>query len=346
MKEKTQKEFLQTLEKLINIPSPSGYFHEAAAFIRQYLEKFGGEIKQYPHGGIEYRPIPQQNGQQIGFCAHYDTLGLAVRHIGDDGKIRVVQIGGMPWSAVEGEYVQIHTADKKTYSGTILHDKPSTHAYGTVDKDERSSENIWLRLDEKVSSRAEVNQLGIFPGDFISLHPHFVYTESGYIKSRHIDDKAGVCLLLSLISELHENNSFPQNTNLVFAFSPAEEIGKGALFIKGLDELLLVDIGIVGDLHSSREDAVSIVAQDSTGPFDYEFRNRLVNLARQHEIDFELDVFVHYGSDSEAVLKRGENTRTALIGPGTDASHAMERTHINGIKASFQLIHEYIKTLI
>lgn len=342
MNEKTQKLFLQTLEELVHIPSPSGYFQAASNFICQYLAKLGGEITKYPHGGIEYRPKPRQNQRQIGLCAHYDTLGLMVRHIEKEGTIRVVQVGSMPWSAIEGEYVNIHTSQQQVYSGTILHDKPSTHAYDDVDQEKRHLENMHLRLDDKISSRADVQNLGICPGDFISLAPHFTYTKSGYIKSRHIDDKAGVSILLCLINDLHENNQWPPHHDLVFAFSPAEEIGKGALFLKDLDELLLIDIGIVGDLHASRENAVSIVAKDSTGPFNLELRQHLVNLAKQHQIDFELDVFVHYGSDSEAVLKRGENTKTALIGPGTDASHAMERTHIDAIKATYRLTKEYL----
>ncbi|PCJ16835.1 MAG: hypothetical protein COB02_15145 [Candidatus Cloacimonadota bacterium] len=344
MKEQYQKYFLDILKSLIETPSPSGYTFHVRNLILKELEEYKslGEVKVYKNNGIEFIFNSSKTENRRAICSHFDTLGLFLSHIETDGMIRLDMIGGYPWTAVEGEYVKIHTMDNKTYTGTILFHKASTHIYGSsYDQEPRKQDLMYLRLDEKVSSIEDVNNLGIFLGDFVSLDPRFVYTNSGFLKSRHLDNKTGIALILTMMKQIKEQNLQNKIGHFRCIFTSGEEIGKGANFVKDLDELLIVDNAVVGKTQNSLEDKVTICVKDSTGPFDYSFKKHLINMSKSNQIDYVLDVYKRYGCDSETVLKLGVDVRTALIGPGIDASHSYERTHIDALTHTFLLMINY-----
>ena len=345
MNEQSRTVFIQNLKELLDIPSPSGYTDRARDWLLQKIRGItsGYQINTYANNGIEVL-IPGNGGRiSRGVCSHYDTLGLYVASVGKDGKIRPGKVGGYPWTAVEGESVTIHAYGGQEYSGTVLFDKASTHIYGSAyEKEPRTNETMWIRLDEMAKSEDEVRALGIDMGAFVSLRTHFEMTNSGYLKGRHLDNKGGVALLLTLLQELAEGEEKQLVHPLRIILTAGEEIGRGALFVKGLEELLIVDNAVVGDGQQSEENKVTICVRDSTGPFDPDLIKKLDLLAKQNEIASVFDIFKSYGSDAELVTRRGEDTKTALIGAGISASHSWERTHIKAFEETWKLLRAYV----
>jgi putative aminopeptidase FrvX len=240
--------------------------------------------------------------------------------------------------SIEGCYCKIHTRDGQIYTGTILIKSSSVHSYDDAKTLERTDRNMLVRIDEIVKSKEDVLALGINSGDYISFDAKFEHTENGYIKSRHLDDKASVAVLLGLLKEMSEAKLVPER-RLKLLISNHEEVGYGASWLPSdITDFVAVDMGAIGDDLNGSEFAVSICAKDSTGPYDYELTNQLITLAKENELDYVVDIFPHYGSDVSAALRGGNNIRGALIGQGIHASHGMERAHEKGLENTFKLI--------
>lgn len=334
---------IDTFEALVNIPSPSGFTQSSIEYVEKAAISFGYSCERTEKGGLIIT-VPGKSEDTIGLSAHIDTLGAMVRSINESGTLNLLPIGGYMMEAIEGTYCKIHTRDGRTYTGTISTTMPSVHTYDDAKNLERVPKNMIVTIDECVSKKADVLNLGIQSGDFISLDPCFVHTESGFIKSRHIDDKASVAVLLGVLKNLSDQGSVPKNT-LKFVISNYEEIGHGSSYIPSeIKEFLAVDMGAIGADLNGDEYTVSICAMDSSGPYDYELTNRLIKLAQENGIDYAIDIFPHYGSDVSAALRGGSNIRGALIGQGVHASHGIERTHEKGLQATFQLVMSYIET--
>lgn len=329
------------LEKIINIPSPSGYTGEVLKAVQDEAQSFGYSSTYNRKGGLIIE-VPGQTKEVLGLSAHVDTLGAMVRSITSQGMLNIVLVGGFMMESIEGMYCKVHTRTGKTYTGTILTKEPSVHTYDNARTLERKAKNMEVRLDEMVESEDDVLNLDISAGDYISFDPMFVYTESGYIKSRHLDDKASVAVLLGVLKDISESGKLPKRT-LKLVISNYEEVGFGASWIpEDIEEFIAVDMGALGDDLTGGEQKVSICAQDSSGPYDYEMTSRLIAIAKEQNIDFAVDVFPHYGSDVGAAIRGGNNIRGALIGQGVHASHGTERTHIKGMEQTLKLIKGYI----
>lgn len=332
---------IKTLETLVNIPSPSGYTKEIMEFVKAEALSFGYSSEYNNKGGLIIS-VKGKTEETLGLSAHVDTLGAMVRSIDSDGNLRFTLVGGYTMHSVEGAYCTIHTRDGRSYSGTILIKSHSVHSFDDARTIERNDRNMLVRIDEPVKSKEDVLALGINSGDYISFDPKFQYTDSGFIKSRHLDDKASVAILLGILKEMSENKIVPDK-NLLILISNYEEVGFGASWLpKEITELLAVDMGAVGDDLNGSEYTVTICAKDSRGPYDYEMTNRLIQLAKENNIDYVVDIFPHYGSDVSAALAGGNNIRGALIGQGIHASHGMERTHRSGMENTLKLIKAYI----
>lgn len=329
------------LMQLIEIRSVSGNTDKAISLVREHLLKLGLNNMRKTNKGALLATIPGTTDEAVILVAHVDTLGAMVSYITEEGTLLFRMVGGYTMNSIEGEYCTIETYDNRYYTGTILFSETSVHAYGRDRASaSRTIENMYVRLDEKISSRKDVEKLGITAGNFIHFDTRPVMTESGYIKSRHIDDKAGVAILIAAAGKLMERT--PVRT-VHLLFTVHEELGHGgAGYIPdGVTELIAVDIGIVGEERESNEQKVTICAADNCGPYNYELTKHLVNLAEANGIPFVLDTFPYYTSDAAAALKSGLDARHALIGPGVDASHSMERTHIDGVRAALDLITAY-----
>lgn len=332
---------IKTIEKLVNIPSPSGFTKDVMEFVKKEAEDFGYTCEYSQKGGLIIS-VEGNSRETLGLSAHVDTLGAMVRSIDSEGTLKFTLVGGYTMHSVEGAYCTIHTRDNRVYSGTILIKSASVHSYDDAKTLERTDRNMLIRIDEMVKSREDVLALGINSGDYISFDAKFQYTEKGFIKSRHLDDKASVGLLLGMLKEMSEKGQKPEKS-LKILISNYEEVGFGASWLpKEITELLAIDMGAVGDDLGGNEYSVTICAKDSTGPYDYEMTNRLIALAKEHQIDYVVDIFPHYGSDVSAALRGGNDIRGALIGPGVHASHGMERTHKNGLENTLKLLKAYV----
>lgn len=331
------------LQEILAINSPTGYTKQVIAFIRTTIEALGYETETTPKGNLLVRVTGQDITQTRGLSAHVDTLGLMVRSINEDGTLALTKLGGPLTPTLDGEYCEILTRQEKTYTGTILSTTPSIHVFPDASTNERDVDHLVVKLDERIKTKAEVQALGIQNGDIVAYDPKVQVTPTGFIKSRFLDDKASVAILISLLKALKLTQTLP-TTNLLFLFSTYEEVGHGASWIPAeITELLAVDIGCIGlDLACTEYD-VSICAKDSSGPYDYELTTRLVQLAQQNHLQYAVDIYPMYGSDASAALRGGANIRAALIGPGVANSHGMERTHIEALEQTFRLIEAYIR---
>lgn len=332
----------EILEKIVNIPSPSGYTKEVLKAVEEEAKAFGYSSTYNRKGGLIIE-VPGQTKEVLGLSAHVDTLGAMIRSITPEGRLNIVLVGGFMMESIEGMYCKVHTRTGKTYTGTILTKEPSVHTYDNAKTLERKAKNMEVRLDELVYSPKDVTDLEISTGDYISFDPMFVHTKSGYIKSRHLDDKASVAVLLGVLRDISLSGAFPKRT-LKLVISNYEEVGFGASFIpEDIEEFIAVDMGALGDDLTGSEHKVSICAQDSSGPYDYEMTSRLISLAKEFNIGHAVDVFPHYGSDVGAAIRGGNDIRGALIGQGVHASHGTERTHVDGMEQTLKLIKAYIE---
>ncbi|CUH93457.1 M42 family metallopeptidase [Herbinix luporum] len=332
---------VKTTERLVNIPSPSGFTKKVMDFVKEEARAFGYACSMSSKGGLIIRVDGRQE-ETIGLSAHVDTLGAMVRSINSDGTLQFTMVGGYTMHSVEGSYCKIHTRDGLVYTGTILIKSSSVHSYDDARTMERTEKNMIVRIDEIVHSKEEVLALGINSGDYISFDADFEYTKKGFIKSRHLDDKASVAVLLGMLKEMSESKKIPKKTVKIL-ISNYEEVGFGASWIpEDISELIAVDMGAIGDDLNGSEYKVSICAKDSTGPYDYELTSQLISLAKENQIDYVVDIFPNYGSDVSAALRGGNNIRGALIGQGVHSSHGMERTHVKGLENTLKLLKAYL----
>ncbi|WP_338452245.1 M42 family metallopeptidase [Niallia oryzisoli] len=338
-------ETIRLLKDLLLIPSPSGNTYEIISFVEDYLSELKIETKRNRKGGLIATLPGSDSRHHRMLTAHVDTLGAMVKEIKDSGRLKLDLIGGFKYNSIEGEYCTIETASGKKYSGTILMHQTSVHVYKDADKKERNQENMEVRIDEKVRTKEDVRALGIEVGDFVSFDPRVEITPSGFIKSRHLDDKASVAILLQLIKRIKTANiTLPYTTH--FLISNNEEIGYGgnSNITPETVEFLAVDMGAIGDGQSTDEYTVSICTKDASGPYHYELRKRLVKLAQEHGIQYKLDLYPFYGSDASAALRAGHDIIHGLVGPGIDSSHAFERTHQQALEETAELLFHYIQS--
>ena len=331
---------IDLLKQLTSNPSPSGYTHHQIEFIKNYLTSLGYNPFMNQKGNL-FVEVKGKNDYKIALSSHVDTLGLMIRSISGDGKIFFTQIGSPILNTYDGEYCKIHTRDGKVYTGTVLSLSPSVHVYKDARSLERSEATMYIRIDEVVKTKKDVEDLGIQVGDFVSIDPKFEYTESGFVKTRFLDDLASAFLLLELLKEIKDNNIVPKNS-LLFTFTTYEEVGHGCSHLPDVDEMLVVDMGCIGKDLTCTEEMVSICAKDGSGPYDYMMTSKLINLAKENNINYAVDVYPFYSSDGSAALRGGNDIKCALIGSGIHASHGMERTHINGLNNTYKLIKLYI----
>ncbi len=333
---------IKTLEDIVNIPSPSGFTKEVMEYVKGQAESFGLTCEYSNRGGLIIEVTGRENEESLLLSAHVDTLGAMVRSVSNDGLLRFSLVGGYTMNSVEGSYCKIHTREGRIYTGTILSKSPSVHSYDDAKTLERSERNMEIRIDEMIKNKNDVAALGISNGDYISFDPKFEYTESGFIKSRHLDDKASVAVLLGLLREIKEESIVPAR-KIKILISNYEEVGFGASWIpEDVTEFIAVDMGALGDDLSGDEYKVSICAKDSSGPYDYELTSKLISVAKEQKLDYAVDIFPHYGSDASAAMRGGNNIKAALIGQGIHASHGMERTHKKGLENTLRLLKNYI----
>lgn len=333
---------LDTLLKLLNTPSPTGMTEAAVQLIEQELTALGVQPQRTKKGALTWE-IPGSDAGHVTFSGHVDTLGAMVKGIKPGGRLLLHMLGGYDWATIEGEDVKVHTQSGPVVTGTVVNVRQSTHVHGPALRELKREQSVMeVRLDEPVTCADDTRRLGIGVGDFVSLDARPRVTDSGYIKSRHLDNKAAVAIFLDATRDLLKNPA-PRSAN--FHVTTYEEVGHGAAtgIPEHTDELIAVDMAAVGEGQTSSEHAVTLCVADSSGPYDHLLGNRLRQVARQAGIDLRVDIYPYYGSDGSAAWRAGGNYPVALIGPGVDASHAYERMHLDSLTATRDLILAYLR---
>jgi aminopeptidase len=334
---------VEFLARILNTPSPSGMADAAIDLCSAEATRHGFTLERTPKGAGLIHVPGRESGDIRVVSAHVDTLGAMVRSIRDDGTLRLTQVGGYTFNSVEGEYCTVFSRGRTT-RGAILPTHASVHVFEDARKQPREEENMALRLDEVVTNAKEVKALGIRAGDFVAFDPRVELTESGFVKSRHLDDKASVAILFGLLEHYGRTGERPLLPT-TFYITTYEEVGHGAAPIPAhAREFLAVDMGAMGGDLSTDEYKVSICAKDSSGPYDRRMTTRLIDLAEQGEIPFAVDIYPFYGSDASSARRAGHEIVAGLIGPGVHSSHAMERTHRDGLAATLTLLKAYLNS--
>ncbi len=324
---------------LLAIDSPSGYTAQAAEHVLSRFHALGFAARQTVKGGILADLGGEDTENALLLEAHADTLGAMVAEIKGNGRLRVVPIGGLAANSVETENCRVITRFDGSYEGTFQLVNASIHVNGDLRTIQRSYDVTEVVLDEPVKSPEDVKALGISVGDIVCFDPRTRVTEKGYIKSRFLDDKLSVGILLGLAKYLKDGNLTPKRRVYVHV-TTYEEVGHGgaASVPQGVTEAISVDMGCVGEGLQCTEHQVSICAKDSGGPYNYELVRRLIEAARREQADYAVDIYPHYGSDVEATLHAGHDLRHGLIGPGVYASHGYERSHKDGVENTLKLL--------
>lgn len=329
--------------EIFSIPSPGGDTSTITQRLRKEFESMNIPVTTTRKGAVMGTIIGENDEEHKLISAHVDTLGAVVKEIKSNGRLRLSAIGGYAWTAYEGENLIIKTMKGEEYTGVLLPDKASIHVHSEeVRETLRTEENMEVRIDEDVHTKEDTLKLGIRVGDFIAFDTRTIFTDNGYIKSRYIDDKACVAVLFGVCKYLKDNNIKPKNT-VHFFLSNFEEMGHGVTAIpEKTVEMLALDIGTVGEGHTSDEHCVTICAKDSRTPYDFGFKKKLVELAEEGGVDYRVDVHYRYGSDASLSILQGVDVNFACIGPGVDATHHYERTHMDAIMNNIKLVIQYI----
>lgn len=335
---------LDKAKALLSHDSPSGFTFQMMKEVETWVQSLGYKFESTKKGG-GIITVPGQSDYTVGLCAHIDTLGAMVRSISSDGTLKFTLVGGPIVPTLDSEYCKIYTRDGKIYEGTFICEEAAAHVHDGASSAVRKTDNMMVRIDEVVKSKEDVEKLGIEVGNFICIDPKTTITDSGFIKSRFIDDKGSVAALFGLMEYWKREGITPAH-NVKILVSTYEEVGHGSSYIpEDIDELIAVDMGCIGKDLSCTEYDVSICAKDSSGPYDYHMVNKFIELAKANDIDFAVDIYPYYGSDVTAALRAGNNIRGGLIGPGVHASHGMERTHYDAVENTIKLLILYIEDI-
>ena len=335
---------IDLLARLLNTPSPTGYAEQAMALTEEALAGFSGlKLTRNRKGALLVEWPGESDATPRGLTAHVDTLAAMVKDIKPNGRLKLTQIGGYAWNTIEGEGVTVFASGGEKVRGSVLLSMASAHVYGRqVSEAKRDEDTIEVRLDERTTNADETRKLGIEVGDFVAFDPRVEIT-NGFVRSRHLDDKACVACIVAAVKAMYDAGLSPkQRAHLLI--SNYEEVGHGAAtgFPPDLAELVAVDMAAVGGGQSSDEFHSTLCVKDSGGPYHHGLSNHLRRLADEHQIAYKVDIYPYYGSDGEAYWRAGGDVAVALIGPGVDASHNYERTHTEALVATTQWILAYL----
>ena len=328
---------------LLNIDSPTGFTKKAAEFVKKEFSALGFPAEYTVKGGVLADLGGKDDNNALLLEAHTDTLGGMVAEVKSNGRLRITPLGGMNACNAETENVRIYTRSGKIYEGALQLCNASIHVNGDFSTVSRTWDSVEIVIDEDVKTDEDTRNLGIETGDIVCFEPRTRRTETGYLKSRFLDDKLSVGILLGFAKYLKDNGIVLPRRVYVHV-TVYEEVGHGGAFVPAdTREMISVDMGCVGDDLGCTERMVSICAKDSGGPYNYDLVTTLSNIARELELDYAIDVYPHYGSDVEATLSAGYDIRHGLIGPGVYASHNYERSHIDGVRNTYELVRAYVQ---
>lgn len=336
---------LDCLVGLLNVPSPTGFTERAIDYVAARFQPLGLALRRTVKGALVMEWAGRAADAPRALTAHVDTLGAMVKEIRPNGRLKLTKLGGFAWNTVEGEGCTVFTAGGQTIRGSLLVTKASSHIFGAETGDlKRDDDGMEVRLDERTTNADETRALGIGVGDCVAFDPRVELGPAGFLRSRHLDDKAAVACLWAAVKALQTAGITPAQ-RVTLHISHYEEVGHGAAggFPPDLAELLSLDMAAVGPGQASDEFSACICVKDSGGPYHPAMNRKLRALAENAGIPYKVDIYPYYGSDGEAYWRAGGDVRVGLLGPGVDASHNYERTHRDSLVHTAQLIAEYLR---
>ena len=329
--------------KLLEVDSPTGFTDRAADWVLQAFRDLGFSARMTGKGGVLIDLGGRNADDALLLEAHADTLGAMVAEVKSTGRLRITPLGGLNANNAETENVRVYTRDGKVLEGTCQRCNASIHVNGEYASTNRTFDTVEVVLDDQADSAEEAAALGVQVGDVVCLEPRTRITRTGYIKSRFLDDKLSVGILLGLAKYLADGGVTPERRVYIHV-TVYEEVGHGgsASVPEGVTEVISVDMGCVGDGLQCTERRASICAKDSGGPYSYQVVGKLIEAAEAEGADYAVDVYPRYGSDVEATLSAGYDVRHGLIGPGVYASHGYERSHVDGVYNTLKVLKGYL----
>jgi putative aminopeptidase FrvX len=341
---------LKTLQRLLSTPSPAGHTARGMEVCHRVfceIENVRWQFETTPKGVLTATWDGRKDDAPRAVTAHVDTLGALVKNIKANGRLQLFQIGSFDWTAIENEAVTIERADGSTLRGTVLFRDEAYHTHGRNDRPEdtpRTARNMEVRLDAKTDSEKSTRELGVEVGDFIHFDTR-TQVENGFVRSRFLDDKACLACVFAALKAVADVGSTPGHRTTIHISNYEEVCHGGANGLpRDLHELVAVDVAPVASSQNSDEFSCSLCVADDDGPYSYDLNRKLKNLAKENEIALRPDIYPQYASDVKAYWKAGGGARVACIGPGTDATHGYERTHIDALEATAKLLASYLLT--
>ncbi len=335
-----------TLLGLLGIPSPSGYTDRVVHHVGEELARLGIAFELTRRGAIRAHLKGRQREFGRAIVSHVDTLGAMVKNLKPNGRLEIVPVGHWSSRFAEGARVTVFTDDHGSRRGTILPLKASGHTYNKeIDTQPVSWDNVEVRVDEWCNTADDLVRLGFAVGDHIAVDPQPEVTDTGFVVSRHLDNKAGVASMLAAAQAIRrERLELPMDCHLLFTISEEVGVGASAVLHGHITEMVAVDNATPAPGQNSRERGVTVAMADSTGPFDYHLTRKLLRLCREHDVDHQRDVFRYYRCDAASALEAGNDLRTALVCFGADASHGYERTHLQALTSLSELLCLYMQS--
>lgn len=334
---------LSTLEDLINTPSPTGDTDWAVSFVEQELSSMGVSTFKTEKGALVAHFQGLRDDRPRAISAHIDTLGAVVSQVKSNGRLKMSALNGLMWPSVESEGVTVMTRSGNGISGSVVLANGAAHVNKNASTEARNADTLEIRIDELTTSAEETRVLGIDVGDFVYFDPRFVRNQSGFIRSRFLDDKACVACALAAIKAMTDAGISPAQRSHIL-ISNFEEVGHGGMdsLPEDLAEMVVLDMAVVGDGQNGDETHCSICIKDSSGPYSKDLTDRLRTIASQAGVDLKPDIYPYYGSDGSAYWRSGGRAQVALVGPGVDTSHGYERTHTDALRDTAALVAEYL----
>lgn len=328
---------------LLAIPSPCGFTDEIVRYLCDVLTELDIDYELTRRGTIRAKLPGKSSETARAIVTHVDSIGAMVRNLRDDGRVSVAPIGYWSSRFAEGARVTVF-GEQQSFRGTLL---PSIEWGVSRDKGvadvAMNWDNIELRIDEPVYSAQDLKDAGIGIGDFIALDSTPEVMDNGYIVGRMLDNKAGIAAVLETLATLKTSEEAVEHDTYII-FTVAETIGTGAgsALPRDVSELVTVDFAALRSTEKSPFKQVTLAAGDASGPYDYHLNAHLRQLAEQHDIPFVKRMLKAFHSDAAAVLAAGHDVRTAVLAYAGDASHSLERTHMDSLVNISNLLARYI----
>ena len=344
------KKNLPFLENYLNTTSPTGYESAGQMVWTEYIKPYVDEIRSDNYG-TAYGIINPKAEYKVIVEAHADEISWYVNYISSDGMIYVIRNGGSDAVIAPSKRVNIHTK-KGIVQGVF--GWPAIHVR-IGDKDELpKTDTIWI--DCGVSSKEEVEKLGVHVGCVVTYPDEFMVLNDNYFVCRALDNRIGGFMIAEVARMIHENKD-KINFGLYFTNSVQEEVGlRGAEMIT---KTIRPDVAIVTDVtHDTTTPKMNKMKDGElkcgNGPVityapavQNNLRDLIIDAAEKKKIPFQRAASSRVtGTDTDAFAYSNGGVPSALISLPLRYMHTtVEMVHKEDVENTIKLIYESVKSI-